>query len=482
MQMRAISDKITRINTIVNKFENTRQEFVDVENRLVKIIKDIIQKYADNYELSKENSVRTIKFYSVVSRVKESNSLSEKLIRNNDYNMFDQTLEDIENIDQTELKTKIKEIDDIIGIKILTDLNIDTINMYKLVSSSDFINDAKQLGIHFNESDLSSQPVTMKNGLNIYKIRCNFDEWKFELQIKNKLESAWGDMEHSIFYKDYKVTPVRDLAQQSMKHIGKLLIEIDDFLQEIRNANDNFTTNSSIILFINNFEEKFSTVVREKLNGISYNFKKIASLCYNLNQVETTILNNTNINIDYQALENEKYNSYINYRNHDFDLQIFESIILSNINSTINEDNLETNLDRFFDLIMSSYVKMTLDNNLLQDEELSKRLIELIFESCINFGCKEFILNTKNIYNHIDILKTIVEVIEVLELENPKVDEIIQIFTIFCFGGNIVEYCNGIDKDTLIENLEKSKLELEKLSFSKENISLHFNKIISNLN
>jgi len=261
--MRAISEKIKRIDKVVSKYENIREEFVDIESRLKKGLSNLIELYSENFELSKLNSVRKLKFYSIVSRVKESNSLSEKLVRNNDYNQFDEILADIDNINQVQLKSKLKELDDIIGVKILTDLNIDTINMYKLISSSDFIMKAKEMGIELDESDLKSQPVTMKNGLNIYKVKCKYDEWKFELQIKSKLESAWGDMEHSIFYKDYKVTPVRDLAQQSMIHIGKLLIEIDEFLQEIRNANNNFSTNSKVILFVNEFEEKLFTLYKK---------------------------------------------------------------------------------------------------------------------------------------------------------------------------------------------------------------------------
>jgi len=481
--MRAISEKIKRIEKIENKYENIRDEFVDVEIRIKKILIQLIESHAINFKLLKSNSIRQLKFYSIVSRVKEPNSLSEKLIRNNDYNKFDSILNEIDDYDQLALKNSLKDLDDIIGIKILTDLNVDTINMYKLISSSNFIKEAEEKGIILNKEDLKNQPVIMKNGLNIYKIKCHSDEWKFELQIKSKLESAWGDMEHSIFYKDYKVTPIRDLAQQSMIHIGKLLIEIDDFLQEIRNANDNFSINSKVIMFINEFEEKFSNIIREKLNGISYNFKKIASICFNLKIVNPNILNDSEIEIEYQSLESQKYSAYIKNRNEDFDLQIFEAIILSNINKPINQQNLDSSLDNFFELLKKSYVEMIVQNNLIQDREFAEMLVQTIFDACTNFECKEYILNTKNIYLFVENLKVIIDAIEILELEQESLSQIITLYTLYTFKGNISNFCQSIDKYELTQNLEKSKSEIEKLRI-KENslITVNLSSLISQLN
>lgn len=481
--MRAIPEKLIRIDKILAKFNSFRDEFLDVEKRLKKKLSDLVDQFAKDFDLSNENSVRKLKFYSVVSRVKETNSLSEKLVRNNDYNLFDDILINIDDINNLDLKNKIKELDDIIGIKILTDLNVDTVNMYKLISSSNFIKAANDAGITLNNEDLKTQPVKMKNGLNIYKVRCKFDEWFFELQIKSKLESAWGDMEHSIFYKDYKVTPVRDLAQQSMNHIGKLLIEIDDFLQEIRNANDNFSLNSKVILFINEFENKFSSVIREKLNGISYNFKKIASICYNLQLIQPNILQEKIVDTDYQILNCEKYTSYINYRNQDFDLQIFEAIILSNLENNITEQNIESTLDKFFDLIKQSYIKMIVDNHLIQDEELALFIVNTIFDSCSKFDCREYILNTKNMYVHIENINVIIDATEVLEFEKETLEQIISLYTIYCFNGDTKSYFESIDNDNLTEKLEQSKNEIEKISTeAKEQLTITFSKLISSLN
>jgi len=415
--MRAISEKLKRIDTIVEKFESHRDEFITTESRLKIALSKLIDTLSDEFELSKSNSVKKLKFYSIVSRVKESLSLAEKLVRNNDYNGFDQILEDNENYDSLVLKAKLKEIDDIIGVKILTDLNSDTINMFHLISSSKFSQEARKVGIELSEEDLKFQPVKMKNGLNIYKIRGNFDDWRFELQIKSKLESAWGDMEHSFFYKDYKITPVRDLAEQSMIHAGKLLVEIDLFLQAIRSASENFSINSEVLTFITRFEERFSSILKEKLNGIEYNFKKIASICFNIYQINENLLNNDNFDTDYQMIQCEKYELYIGARNESFDLQIFESIIINNINHPIDKSNIEQSLDEYFQIIVNSYVNMVMKNSLFLDEELALKIFNIFFESCKKFDCKNYILNTNDVYSHVKNIKIILDSIEVLELE-----------------------------------------------------------------
>ena len=477
--MKSIEEKIKGINLVSDKFNDLRGEFISNQQIIVDILKDSIDKFADDFHLTRDNSVRKLKFYGIVNRVKEKGSFSEKLIRNNHYNLFTENLNDLENVNQPELKSKIKEIDDLIGIKILTDLNIDSINMFKLISSTKFLQVLSDKGIVINESDLDTQPVPMKNGLNIFKLRCTYESWNFELQIKSKLESAWGDMEHSIFYKDYKITPVRDLAQQSMNHIGKLLIQIDEFLQEIREANSNFTINSNIILFVNDFEKLYAEKVTKVLNGINYNFKKIAALTYNIHNVGNDILKDLGLKTGHLSLVCPKYSFYIKLRNEDFDLQIFESIILTSFEEKITSENIETVLDKFFSLIKSSYRKMILDNKLVQDEELADRYTNLFFDTCINYNCKEYILNTKNVFNHINNLKLFEEIIEVLELEENERDNILKVYSIHCFSGDLESFIATIDKHQLLDNLERSKSELGKVDNLADKISNNLNALIN---
>ncbi|RXM53537.1 hypothetical protein [Chryseobacterium sp. CH25] len=474
--MRSIEEKIKGIQVVSKKFSELRTELISNQEIIVNLLKEIINKYASDYSLVRTNSVRTLRFYTFVYRVKEKDSFSEKLIRNNDYNHFYESLNDLNQIDEPNLKNKVKELDDLIGIKILTDLNVDSVNMYKLIGSTNFIQDARNKGITMDEEDLQSQPITMKNGLKIFKLKCKYETWNFELQIKSKLESAWGDMEHAIFYKNYKLTPVRSLAQQSMNHVGKLLIEIDDFLQDIREANDNFTINSDVILFINKFEETFADKVGNALDGINFNFKKIASLTYNIHNIDHDIFKTNDIKFDHLSFPCQKYSKYIQSRNKDFDLQVFESIILSSFETIITNDNLETYLDTLFELIQKSYNNLIISNNVIQDEELAEKLTKLFFNTCIEYGCQEFILNTINVTNHFNDIKLIYEAIEVLELDTNSISEILKLYTIYCFKGDMESFTSSINKDTVLGNIEKAKIELSKID------SIDNSDVLNNLN
>ncbi len=173
-----------------------------------------------------------------------------------------------------------------------------------------------------------------------------------------------------------------------------------------------------------------------------------------------------------------KYLYYINSRNKDFDLQIFESIVLSSFEDQLSEENIEKNLDQFFALIKNSYKKMILDNRLVQDENLAERYTELFFKSCIIYNCNEFILNSENVYNHINNIKLLEEIIEVLELEDQKLEEILSSYTIFCFRGDHNSYTSKIDKQQLLENLEQTKSQLQKVDIG-ENIYKNLNSLIN---
>lgn len=199
--MKSISYKIERVKIISEKYEEMRPELISTQNLISDILKKLIEKYADEFSLKKSTSVKELNLYTIVARVKEKDSFSEKLIRNNAYNLFDNLLRKLDDIDQAKLKSKIKDLDDLIGIKILTDLYIDSSNMFNLISSAKFLKDAEDKGIEINAKDLSNQPIPMSNGLRIFKLHCKYESWNFELQIKSKLESAWGDMEHLYFIK-----------------------------------------------------------------------------------------------------------------------------------------------------------------------------------------------------------------------------------------------------------------------------------------
>ena len=89
---------------------------------------------------------------------------------------------------------------DIIGVRVVTELRHDCNKVLALLRA--FIDDLATTEVVLDKIDLESQPQKMKNGLFIYKIKGIFrSDFGFELQIKSKIEEAWGDMDHAIFIK-----------------------------------------------------------------------------------------------------------------------------------------------------------------------------------------------------------------------------------------------------------------------------------------
>lgn len=481
--MSLIEEKFKQINFVLKCFEEEEDEFDKIRLVIQKKLNDLITKYALDYQLVDKNSVRELKFFSLISRIKEKNSLKEKFVRNNLFEKFEDSFNKQE-IDPLEVKEILNNLDDIIGVKILTDLNIDCKNMYRLLSSSDFIKDARNEHIEFDIKDIKSQPQRMKNGLTIYKIKSKYKNYNFELQIKSKLLSSWGDMEHSIFYKDYQLTPVRDTAQQSMNHIGKLLVQIDEFLESIRFANANFKSNAQALLFINEIEEKYSDKIFKTLDNISFNFQNIAPALFNIksNGPEFIDTENDKLQIEHFNLASEKHNQYIINRNKDFNLKVLESIVIDWIaKEEINQNNIDDILDSYLDLLITCESRKIQKLGILDDYDILRPLVKYLFDICLKFNCKNFFINSNKISDVIGKCKIISDIVESdIELNELKLFN--SIFIIFSFHGdlkNFIDTNTEFDKDETIRILDKIDKIIMKTDY--RNLSTTLSEIIKNI-
>ena len=177
--MNLIQKEIQRVNFIVDQYVEDIDKYNSQSKLILKELKSIIDDLAPRFGLISGNSVRKIKSYSFSDRVKEAESLKEKFIRNNLVNGFQDLLPENYNADgvlSRTIKNKLYELDDLIGIKILTDLNIDCKKMFELIKSPEFKTKAISKGILLNEFDLREQPQIMRNGLDIYKIKGKYDQ------------------------------------------------------------------------------------------------------------------------------------------------------------------------------------------------------------------------------------------------------------------------------------------------------------------
>lgn len=208
--------------------------------------KDVVKEKKETYlNIEKEineyivvNFLKNIpmKNISINTRIKDENSLGEKIIRNK-----------ILLQEGIEPEVFVKNLKDIIGMRLICLLNSDEKKLYEEVKKifntpneeiSDFFGletvdkDNGYLLINHN-----NQPEKQKNGKEIYKLEClwveNDQYTPVELQIKSLVHMFWGELEHKLIYKNYAYDEQQSFYKDIMNSINDLLGNIDSQLTTI---------------------------------------------------------------------------------------------------------------------------------------------------------------------------------------------------------------------------------------------------------
>jgi len=187
-------------------------EFVD---KIEKFIKD--KSIEDRIVLN--NSVyKSIIPFSYKSRVKDSLSIEEKIIRN------DIRFQTISNED---LLTKF---DDLIGVTILTttigfqDIALKYLKLY-IEENSQFITEISGLD--------NKKKIFNNETIKYYHIKLKYCGYPIEIQIKSIFLSAFADIEHTLFYKDYEIHELKNYNKKIMYSLAPMLINIEEILHDI---------------------------------------------------------------------------------------------------------------------------------------------------------------------------------------------------------------------------------------------------------
>ncbi|SKB40647.1 hypothetical protein SAMN05660841_00342 [Sphingobacterium nematocida] len=228
--------------------------------RLKETFEELLEREADNHHLKNSSSVQDVFYFSVKGRVKDKKSFYEKLIRKNlglhliKELQFEGDISKVKKEKSGELSNLIKKIDDIIGIRIVTELKKDCKKVYELINNNISFFEKKNISL----SNLSIQPEPMKNGLDIYKIKGSLDNiFSFELQIKSKIDEAWGDLDHTLFYKDYSVSPIKDTVQLTMNNVGFLLEKLETLLYDLRESSKKYNQVAENVKFQTEVNKKY---------------------------------------------------------------------------------------------------------------------------------------------------------------------------------------------------------------------------------
>lgn len=233
-----------------------KQEIVDLRNTL----KECVNLHAKEEQFGlivSNDSSSEIELYEMVDRVKSPESLEEKIIRNQEFfDLIDK--EGAELIDAIQ-----KNNDDLMGLRFLVSLSCDCKRLFDLLDK--YQEELEKKAIVF--LNLKDNPQTMRNGRPIYRIKGKYKKYPFELQIKSKVDSAWADIEHMLFYKDYQFSYIQSTNKQVMKKLGDLLGQVDELMIQVRESQASYERDRKEMEFTQYLGNKFRKQIHDKIGS-----------------------------------------------------------------------------------------------------------------------------------------------------------------------------------------------------------------------
>ena len=210
-----------------------RNEFIENASKILSSKSEEYKRIIDKIEQYLYGLLKDVKGVTISGRSKDANNIAEKIYRKN-YMMKYNNAEEF-----------IKDLPDGIGVRIVCLLNQDEVKIYKHLI--DRMPDERQIenksfryikGGNFLVCT-ENQPEKQKNNLDIYRMDCIWDEngklVRVELQIKSLTNYFWGEIEHSLFYKNYDFTIGNDFYKGLMDNIHNELKNIDIELALLEN-------------------------------------------------------------------------------------------------------------------------------------------------------------------------------------------------------------------------------------------------------
>ncbi len=229
-----------------------KKEIVDLRNAL----KECVDLHAREEEFGlivSNDSSSEIELYEMVHRVKSPESLEEKIIRNQEFfNLINKEGDELVDAIQ-------RNNDDLMGLRFLVSLSCDCKRLFDLLVK--YQEELAQRNIVF--LNLEHNPQIMRNGRPIYRIKGKFKTYPFELQIKSKVDSAWADIEHMLFYKDYQFSYIQSTNKQVMKKLGDLLDQVDELMIQIRESQASYEKDRKEMEFTQYLGTRFRNQMQE---------------------------------------------------------------------------------------------------------------------------------------------------------------------------------------------------------------------------
>lgn len=443
---------------------NVYTHLKEVTNEIISVFKKIFEQNARESGLVISNSVyEDIYLFDFTDRVKEPGSLTEKLKNKNLIFELEEffNVESLSEEKKSSLNDFFYKIDDIIGIKILTSLNYDCKYVLNLIK--------KEMSGEVNGVQLfldGEIPTTMSNGREIYKLKGFFrDKYAFEVQIKSKIDSAWGDLEHNLFYKDYDFNYIKNNNKEIMVNIGSVLEKTEDLMLSIREGKKEFSNAYEKYNFYQSISDGYEKFVQENYGSkyiLEKNMDKLFGLydcCFGKYSVNQQVkVEDIKIPAGI-VLENELSNNFKHLKLKNFEVSLIETIHFNWLNIIVQEEIQEIErIERLIrGLLYDSINKIAgqLQMNLLSEQYVNS-IINILKDNHFEYFRNNILLNTELLAQFILINIAIDQVSnnaqdddfgEFEDLNNENAEEFIEQLILVVFKHLFIENMN-VSQDT----------------------------------
>ena len=260
---------LSLLDQSTNLFDNIKEDLYNVEEIIGDLFDTHFKKH-DNF------------YVGIKSRVKQTNSLKEKIIRNKIYNIC-------ENAEQV-----LDIIPDLVGFTIQCRFIADEKTCLTMVKNMFEISNQIFSQCRYDKNlylDLRTvQPQLQQNGFAIYRLDgyyiLNGNKYNFELQIKSLIHNFWADIEHQVVYKNNRLAYSDKFMKQILASINDNLEIVDNQLQIIYQQ---MQRDKELEQEIGMSEQGFKSFLAKSINdlyslkmkeciGVSTNFKKCSGI------------------------------------------------------------------------------------------------------------------------------------------------------------------------------------------------------------
>ena len=212
---------MSKIDKIVEVYSN--KSFQKIIQQKLDEIESILNEFVQNesnFKISKK----------IVSRIKDKDSLREKLSRKN-------YIEDwqIDTSSDKNIQVSIcKQLPDLIGFRINCYFKNEEKPIWQKLNG--YLREKENIEVEENPN------IIQKNGHKIYKTACKYKEmsniFSFEVQVKSMLHDIWGEVEHHIVYKKKSYDSRENLKTSIIEGIYTILDGVDKQLNELYSFNN----------------------------------------------------------------------------------------------------------------------------------------------------------------------------------------------------------------------------------------------------